>query len=130
MRGGCAAVYAPVFYSVPCFVMPTYIYRREDGTSFEIQQRITEDPLKRCPTTGQPVKRVITGNTGIIFKGSGFYITDYERSGSKGASPASTSDNESGASNGSDSMESSAATESSSASTAKDSSASSSTSDA
>ncbi len=78
--------------------MPTYVYRREDGTAFEIKQRITEDPLETCPTTGQPVKRVISGNTGLIFKGSGFYITDYDRSGSSGASPA----NGNGTANGSD----------------------------
>ncbi|NBB85500.1 MAG: zinc ribbon domain-containing protein [Bacteroidetes bacterium] len=112
--------------------MPTYVYRREDGSSFEIQQRITEDPLETCPTTGQPVKRVITGNTGIIFKGSGFYITDYERSGSNGASPASTGENESGDSgaSGTDSKKSNTATESGSAPTTKDSSASSSSSSA
>lgn len=60
--------------------MPTYIYRREDGTTFEIEQRITEDALETCPTTGQAVTRVITGGTGLIFKGSGFYLTDYARS--------------------------------------------------
>jgi putative FmdB family regulatory protein len=59
--------------------MPTYIYRREDGTTFEIDQRITEDALTTCPTTGQPVTRVITGGQGLIFKGSGFYLTDYAR---------------------------------------------------
>ena len=59
--------------------MPTYIYRREDGTTFEIDQRITEDALTTCPTTDQPVTRVITGGTGLIFKGSGFYLTDYAR---------------------------------------------------
>ena len=59
--------------------MPTYIYRRDDGTTFEIDQRITEDALKTCPTTGQDVTRVITGGTGLIFKGSGFYLTDYAR---------------------------------------------------
>ncbi|MDX1546792.1 MAG: FmdB family zinc ribbon protein [Rhodothermales bacterium] len=59
--------------------MPTYVYRREDGTTFEIEQRISEDPLAVCPTTGQPVKRVISGGTGLIFKGSGFYLTDYAR---------------------------------------------------
>ena len=59
--------------------MPTYVYRREDGTTFEIEQRITEDALETCPTTGQPVSRVITGGTGLIFKGSGFYLTDYAR---------------------------------------------------
>ena len=59
--------------------MPTYIYRREDGTTFETEQRITEDPLETCPTTGQAVTRVITGGTGLSFKGSGFYLTDYAR---------------------------------------------------
>ena len=63
--------------------MPTYVYRREDGTTFEIEQRITEDALETCPTTGQPVERVITGGTGLIFKGSGFYLTDYARSNGK-----------------------------------------------
>ena len=38
--------------------MPTYVYRREDGSTFEIQQRITEPTLKSCPTTGQPVTRL------------------------------------------------------------------------
>lgn len=73
--------------------MPTYIYRREDGTTFEINQRITEAPLQTCPTTGQRVTRVITGGTGLIFKGSGFYLTDYARSnGSSGASSTTSTD--------------------------------------
>ena len=66
--------------------MPTYVYRREDGTTFEIEQRITEDALTACPTTGQPVERVITGGSGLIFKGSGFYLTDYARSNGDGGS--------------------------------------------
>ncbi|MCY4000555.1 MAG: zinc ribbon domain-containing protein [Bacteroidetes bacterium] len=57
--------------------MPTYDYRRADGTIFEIVQSITEDPLTECPTTGQPVERMISGGTGFILKGSGFYQTDY-----------------------------------------------------
>ncbi len=68
--------------------MPTYVYRRDDGTTFEFEQRITDDPLDTCPTTGQAVSRVITGGTGLIFKGSGFYLTDYAR---KNGSAASTS---------------------------------------
>jgi len=62
--------------------MPTYVYRREDGTKFEIKQRITEDPLEECPETGQPVERIIAGSAGLIFKGDGFYITDYGKNGS------------------------------------------------
>ena len=61
--------------------MPTYVYRREDGTTFECFQRITADPLVRCPTTQQQVRRVISGGTGFILKGSGFYKTDYVNNG-------------------------------------------------
>ena len=59
--------------------MPTYVYRREDGSKFEIDQRITADALTTCPETGQKVERIITGSAGLIFKGSGFYLTDYAR---------------------------------------------------
>ena len=59
--------------------MPTYVYRREDGSTFEIDQRITADALTICPETGQKVERIITGSAGLIFKGSGFYLTDYVR---------------------------------------------------
>jgi len=48
--------------------MPTYAYRRDDGPTFEKQQRITEDPLEECPETGQPVERIITGSPGIIME--------------------------------------------------------------
>ena len=57
--------------------MPTYVYKREDGTTFELVQSITSEPLSVCPTTQQSVHRVISGGTGFIFKGSGFYQTDY-----------------------------------------------------
>lgn len=80
--------------------MPTYVYRREDGSTFEIEQRITEDALVVCPETGQKVERVITGGTGLIFKGSGFYLTDYARKngsgGSDGSAKASGSETSSG----------------------------------
>lgn len=70
--------------------MPTYEYRREDGTTFEIQQRITDDPLETCPDTGQPVERIISGGSGLIFKGEGFYVNDY----GSGSSTAATSNGE------------------------------------
>jgi putative FmdB family regulatory protein len=78
--------------------MPTYEYQREDGTRFEIEQRITEKALTECPTTGQPVKRLISGGAGLVFKGSGFYLTDYAR---KTSSPATSTTSES-SSSGSD----------------------------
>ena len=65
--------------------MPTYVYRREDGSTFEIDQRITEDALTTCPETGQKAQRIITGSAGLIFKGSGFYLTDYARGNGEGA---------------------------------------------
>ncbi len=73
--------------------MPTYVYRRKDGTTFEIVQRITEDSLETCPTTGQTVKRVISGGTGLIFKGSGFYLTDYVRNNDNQEKSTTESDN-------------------------------------
>ena len=66
--------------------MPTYTYKREDGSTFDIEQRITEDALEVCPTTGQKVKRIISGSAGLVFKGSGFYLTDYAKSGSTNGS--------------------------------------------
>jgi putative FmdB family regulatory protein len=63
--------------------MPTYLYRRQDGSTFEIEQRITDPRLSTCPTTGQKVTRLISGGAGLVFKGSGFYLTDYVRNGKK-----------------------------------------------
>jgi len=64
--------------------MPTYEYKREDGTTFEVLQSMSEEPLKVCPTTGQPVKRLISGGSGLLFKGSGFYVTDYKNGNGSG----------------------------------------------
>lgn len=79
--------------------MPTYSYRRADGTKFDIEQRITEPTLSVCPTTGQPVVRLITGGAGLVFKGTGFYQTDYARKKDGGAPgrSSSKSDESSGA---------------------------------
>lgn len=63
--------------------MPTYEYKREDGTTFEITQGMNEPKLTTCPTTGQSVTRIISGGGGIVFKGSGWYVTDYKDSDKK-----------------------------------------------
>ncbi len=77
--------------------MPTYEYRREDGTTFEVQQRITDDPLETCPDTGQKVERIISGGSGLIFKGEGFYVNDYGKGASNGATSSnSTSSSDAG----------------------------------
>lgn len=67
--------------------MPTYVYRRPDGTTFEVSQKISDPKLTEDPETGVPVERVISGGAGLQFKGSGFYLTDYSRPGGKDASP-------------------------------------------
>jgi len=63
--------------------MPTYKYKREDGTTFEIKQSINDDALEKCPETGQKVKRVISGGGGVVYKGDGWYVTDYKDSDRK-----------------------------------------------
>src|SRR5688500_4223411 len=59
--------------------MPTYEYKCDAcGAEFERFQSITAEPIKRCPECGKAkVKRLIGTGAGLIFKGSGFYITDY-----------------------------------------------------
>jgi putative FmdB family regulatory protein len=47
--------------------MPTYAYRREDGTTFEVRQKITEAPLEQCPETGPSVERIIAKSPGVHF---------------------------------------------------------------
>ena len=63
--------------------MPVYTYRREAGTTFEVKQKFTDDPLVIDPASGQRVQRVVQA-AGVIFKGQGFYVND-----SKSASKAS-----------------------------------------
>ena len=58
-------------------VMPTYEYECKKCGRFERFQRITDEKLKRCPTCKGSVKRLLGSGAGIIFKGSGFYQTDY-----------------------------------------------------
>ncbi len=56
--------------------MPFYEYRRPDGTTFEVMQKMTDDALTKDPETGVPVERVLSAPA-IHFKGKGFYNTDY-----------------------------------------------------
>lgn len=70
--------------------MPTYEYKREDGSTFEITQSINDDPLETCPTTGQPVKRMISGGGGVVYKGTGWYVTDYKNGNHKNGNGSST----------------------------------------
>jgi predicted nucleic acid-binding Zn ribbon protein len=55
--------------------VPVYVYRRQDGSVFELAQRITDNGLVSCPTTGQAVERVLQPFS-AHYKGTGFYSTD------------------------------------------------------
>ena len=68
--------------------MPIYEYRCEQGHTFEVIQRITDDPVATCQTCEAPVERVYHP-VAVHFKGSGFYNTDYgtrkrQREGAEG----------------------------------------------
>ena len=64
--------------------MPTYNYRCiKCKNIFSIKQSIKDEPLEKCIKCAGKVKRIISGNTGLIFKGSGFYLTDYGRNSEK-----------------------------------------------
>src|SRR5215216_2342696 len=73
--------------------MPIYEYRCENGHTFEVMQRMTDDPVASCTTCEAPVQRVFHP-IAVHFKGSGFYTTDYGKKKKSGA--ASSSSDESG----------------------------------
>ena len=61
--------------------MPTYEYEcTKCGHTFDAFQSIRDKPIARCPKCNGAVRRVINGGMGVIFKGSGFYTTDYKKS--------------------------------------------------
>lgn len=67
--------------------MPTYDYICSDcGYEFEHFQSMSDEPIRICPKCNGTVRRKIGGGTGLIFKGSGYYLTDYAR---KSSSPQS-----------------------------------------
>src|SRR5574341_241198 len=65
--------------------MPTYEYECPQGHRFEKFYPTMNDRRRvNCPTCGKPAERLVSGGAGLVFKGSGFYITDYKRAGDKG----------------------------------------------
>ena len=70
--------------------MPTYDYECKKCGHFEVFQNIKDEKLKRCPSCKGPVKRLMGSGAGIIFKGSGFYQTDYRSSSYKSGASADT----------------------------------------
>jgi putative FmdB family regulatory protein len=71
--------------------MPTYDYQCPEGHSFEKTHKMSDTPRVKCPICGRPAVRQISGGAALIFKGSGFYITDYGKDG-KGARKAEASE--------------------------------------
>lgn len=69
--------------------MPTYEYEcKKCHIIFEQFQKITDEPLKKCPTCSGSVKRLISSGAGFLFKGNGFYSTDYRSDSYKKAEQA------------------------------------------
>ncbi|MCY3773356.1 MAG: zinc ribbon domain-containing protein [Gemmatimonadetes bacterium] len=89
--------------------MPTYQYRcnkcRHEFSEF---QSITADPLSTCPECGGAVKRLISGGAGFLFKGDGFYTTDYRSENYKQAEKADRESSSSKSDGGSDGSKSDA----------------------
>jgi putative FmdB family regulatory protein len=113
--------------------VPFYEYRRPDGTTFEVLQKMSDDPLTHDPETGVPVERVFSP-IAIHFKGKGFYNTDYgtkkrnrEKASEKSASSSSNSSDSSSSSSpsGSDSSSSSSSSDGAKASSSSSTSSSS-----
>jgi len=80
--------------------MPTYEYRCPAcGTDFEKFQRMSDEPVAECPKCGASAERRLSAGAGLLFKGSGFYITDYRSdSYKKAASSESGGSKDSGGS--------------------------------
>ena len=75
--------------------MPIYEYRCEKGHTFEVLQRMSDEPVSKCEVCGAPVHRVFHP-VAVHFKGSGFYNTDYGKQKRSAASDGASSDNSTG----------------------------------
>lgn len=98
--------------------MPFYEYRRPDGTTFEVMQKMSDDALTHDPETGVPVERVFHP-IAVHFKGKGFYNTDY---GTKRRNREKSAKSDGASDSGSSSSSSSSDTKSSSSSSSSTSS--------
>ena len=81
--------------------MPFYEYRCDKGHTFEVMQRMTDEPLSSCESCGAPARRVFHP-VAVHFKGSGFYNTDYGKKKRGAAASSDSKDSSSGDSGSSD----------------------------
>jgi putative FmdB family regulatory protein len=99
--------------------MPIYEYRCEQGHTFEVMQRMSDDPVQICETCEAPVARVFHP-VAVHFKGSGFYNTDYgTRKRARESSSSDSSKSDTSSSSDSSSSSSSSSTDSKSSSDTK-----------
>lgn len=90
--------------------MPTYEYRcTACENEFEKFQRISEEPGAECPECGAASERLMSAGAGLLFKGDGFYITDYRSDSYKKAAKAEASGGDKGGSSSSTSSSSNSA---------------------
>lgn len=85
--------------------MPIYEYRCDKGHTFEVMQRMTDDPMSSCESCGAPARRVFHP-VAVHFKGSGFYNTDYGKKKKGGGSSDSGGEKKSESSSSSSSSSS------------------------
>ncbi|HEY2852397.1 MAG TPA: zinc ribbon domain-containing protein [Gemmatimonadaceae bacterium] len=81
--------------------MPTYEFRCPDGHEFEKFYRKISDAQSElaCPECGKLAMRLVSGGAGLVFKGSGFYLTDYGKNAHRKAGPSTSSDSSKGEGN-------------------------------
>ena len=92
--------------------MPIYEYRCERGHTFEVMQRMTDEPIELCEEHGTPVQRVFHP-VAVHFKGSGFYNTDYGKKSKSGAASEGKAESGSSSSDSSKKSDSSGSSSSS-----------------
>lgn len=94
--------------------MPTYEFRCPDGHEFEkFYRKISDAPSElACPECGKLAMRLVSGGAGLLFKGSGFYLTDYGKNAHRKGSSASNSSDSGKSSDSKSSDSSSSSTES------------------
>ena len=92
--------------------MPIYEYNCSKCGVFEVTQRITEDPLKKCPSCRSKVQKLIS-NTSFQLKGTGWYVTDYGRAKGSNGDKAESNGDKAESKGGKDSSDSGKSTESS-----------------
>ena len=84
--------------------MPTYEFRCPDGHEFEKFYRKISDAVAEvpCPECGKIATRLVSGGAGLLFKGSGFYLTDYGKNAHRKAAPSGSESGKSGGDSGGD----------------------------